>query len=178
VPSSHFESALTNLKAIGRVEVIAESGEDSAVRIASASRHLAAVESNLSRLQKLRRDRKGGLLDAIALEKEVAQANEAVIEAERQNQALVSTVAQAHIRFILAEDYRAPLQANLEGLSLELRNSFVEGVGSIFSSAALVLGVFFEFGLPILFWGVLLFIPVRFAWRRFRRPSTVLTAVQ
>jgi hypothetical protein len=54
VPSSHFESALTDLKTIGRVEAIAESGEDSAVRIASASRHLAAAESNLSRLQKLR----------------------------------------------------------------------------------------------------------------------------
>lgn len=178
VPSSHFESALADLKAIGRVEAIAESGEDSAVRIASASRHLAAAESNLSRLQKLRHDRKGGLLDAIALEKEVAQANEAVIEAERQNKALVSTVAQAHIRFILEEDYRAPIQANLEGLSLELRNSLADGVDSIFSSAALVLGVFFEFGLPILFWSVLLFIPARFAWRRFRRSPTVLPAVQ
>jgi hypothetical protein len=177
-PSSHFESALTDLKAIGRVEAIAESGEDSAVRIASASRHLAAAESNLSRLQKLRQDRKGGLLDAIAIEKEVAQANEAVIEAERHNKALVSTVAQAHIRFILEEDYRAPLQANLEGLSLELRNSLVEGVSSIFSSAALVLGVFFGFGLPILFWGALLFVPARFAWRRFRRSPTALPAVQ
>jgi hypothetical protein len=148
------------------------------VRIASASRHLAAAESNLSRLQKLRQDRRGGLLDAIALEKEVAQANEAVIEAERQNKALVSTVAQAHIRFILTEDYRAPLQANLEGLSLELRNSLVEGVGSIFFSAALVLGVFFEFGLPILIGGAILFVPARFAWRRLRRSPTALPAVQ
>jgi hypothetical protein len=178
VPSSHFEDALCDLKTIGRVEAIAESGEDSAVRIASASRHLAAAESNLSRLQKLRQDRKGGLLDAIALEKEVAQANEAVIEAERQNKALVSTVAQAHIRFILEEDYRAPIRANLEGLSLELRNSLADGVGSIFSSAALVLGVFFKFGLPILFWGALLFIPARFAWRRFRRSDAPLPAVQ
>jgi hypothetical protein len=176
VPSSEFESALTDLKTLGRVEAIAESGEDSAVRIASASRHLAAAENNLSRLQQLRRERKGGLLDAITLEKEVAQANEAVIEAERQNKALASTVAQAHIRLILTEDYRAPLQANLGGLSLQLRNSLVEGVGSIFSSAAVVLGAFFEFGLPILFWGALLFVPTRLAWRRFRRTPVVLPA--
>jgi Domain of unknown function (DUF4349) len=178
VPSREFESALSDLKTLGQVEAIAESGEDAAVRIASASRHLAAAESNLSRLQKLRLERKGGLLDEIALKKEVAQANEAVIEAERQNQGLVSTVAQAHIRLILAEDYRAPLQANLGGLSLQLRNSLVEGVGSIFSSAALVLGVFFEFGLPILFWGALLFVPARFAWRRFRRVPAVLPVAQ
>jgi hypothetical protein len=174
VPSTDFESALTDLKTLGRVEAIAESGEDSAVKIASAARHLAAAEDNLSRLQELRHDRKGGLLDAIALEKEIAQADQAVIEAERQNKALVSTVAQAHIRLILAEDYNAPVQANLGGIALQLRNSFVEGVRSIFSSAALVLGAFFEFGLPILFWGALLFLPTRFAWRRFRRAPVVL----
>src|SRR5437879_3085068 len=117
-------------------------------------------------------------IDAVALEKDIAQANEAVDEAERQNQGLVSTVAQAHIRLTLLEDYRAPLQANLAGFSLQLRNSLVEGVGAIFSSAALVLGVLFEFALPLLFWAALLFVPTRFVWRRFRRAPAVLPATQ
>jgi len=74
------------------------------------------------------------------------------------------------------EDYRAPLQTNLAGVGLQLRNSLVEGIASIFSSVALVLGVFLEFGLPILFWAALLFIPARFAWRRFRHTAAVLPA--
>jgi hypothetical protein len=178
VPSAQFDVALSDLKTLGRTEVISEAGEDSAVKLATASRHLAASQTNLSRLQKLQRERRGELRDAVALEREIAQANDAVIEADRQNQGLVSTVAQAHIRLTLMEDYRAPLRANFAGVALHLRNSLIEGIGSIFSSAALVLGVLFEFGLPLLFWSALLFIPTRITWRRFRRPPTVIPAVQ
>jgi hypothetical protein len=74
------------------------------------------------------------------------------------------------------EDYRAPLETNLAGVFLQLRNSFVEGIGGIFTSAALVLGIFFEFGLPLVFWAALLFIPARFGWRRFRRAPAILPA--
>ena len=178
MPSSEFEATLSELRTLGRIETISEAGEDSAVKLASATRHLAATQTNLSRLQRLQRERKGELRDAVALEKDIAQASEAVVEAERQNQGLASTVAQAHIRITLAEDYRAPLQANLGGVFLQLRNSLVEGVSSIFSSAALVFGVFLEFGLPVLFWAALLFVPARLAWHRFRRSPTELSVVQ
>jgi hypothetical protein len=176
VPSNDFDATLSDLKTIGRVEGISEAGEDFAVKLATASRRLAAAQTNLSRLQKLQRERKGELRDAVALEKDIAQANETVDEAERQNQGLVSTVAQAHIRLTLMEDYRAPLQANLAGVLLQLRNSLVEGIASIFSSVALALGILFEFGLPLLFWAALLFLPARLAWRRFRRAPAVLPA--
>jgi hypothetical protein len=176
VPSSEFDATLAELKTLGRVEGISESGEDFAVKLASAARHLSAAQTNLARLQKLQRERKGELRDAVALEKDIAQANEAVDDAERANHSLVSTVAQAHIGFTLLEDYRAPLQANLAGVALQLRNSLVEGVASILSSVALVLGVFLEFGLPILFWAALLFLPARFVWRRFHRTPVVVSA--
>jgi hypothetical protein len=39
------------------------------------------------------------------------------------------------------------------------------------ASLALVLGVLFEFGLPLLFWAIILFWPLRALWRRFRRTS-------
>jgi hypothetical protein len=178
VPSNDFDATLSNLKTLGRVEGISEAGEDFAVKLATASRRLSAAQTNLSRLQKLQRERKGELHDAVALEKDIAQANESVDEAERQNQGLVSTVAQAHIRLTLMEDYRAPLQANLAGVILQLRNSLVEGVGSIFSSTALVVGIIFEFGLPLLFWAALLFVPARLAWRRFRRAPAALPVAQ
>jgi hypothetical protein len=174
VPASDFEPSIARLRTVGRIESISEAGEDSAVKLATAARHLVTARTNLSRLQKLQRERKGELRDAVALEKDIAQANEAVVEAEHRNQGLLSTVAQAHIRVTLIEDYCAPLETNLAAVVLLLRNSLVEGVGAIFSSAAVVLGVVFEFGLPLLFWAALLFIPARFGWRRFRRASAVL----
>ena len=167
VPTKEFDAAISDLKTLGRVEAISEAGEDSAVKLATAERHLSAAQTNLSRLQKLQRERKGELRDAVALEKDIAQAGEIVAEAERQHETLISTVAQAHIHLLLMEDYRAPLDANFAGSTLALRNSFVEGISAIFSSLALVLGVFFEFGLPPLFWAILLFWPLRTIWRRF-----------
>jgi hypothetical protein len=76
------------------------------------------------------------------------------------------------------EDYRAPLETNLAGSTLAVRNSFIEGVSAIFSSLALVLGVLFEFGLPLLFWAIILFWPMRTVWRRFRhrRASAIVPA--
>jgi hypothetical protein len=178
VPTKEFDTTISDLKTLGRVEAISEAGEDSAVKLATAERHLAAAKANLGRLQKLQRERKGELSDAVALEKDIAQANEAVAESQRLHENLASTVAQAHIHFVLMEDYRAPFQANLAGSSLALRNAFVEGVAAIFSSLALVLGVLFEFGLPLLFWALILYWPSRLVWRRFRHasPNTVVPA--
>jgi hypothetical protein len=178
VPTKEFDSAISDLKTLGRVEAISEAGEDSAVKLATAERHFAAAQTNLSRLQKLQRERKGELRDAVALEKDIAQANEIVAEAQRQHESLLSTVAQAHIHLVLMEDYRAPLETNLAGSTLAVRNSFVEGVSAIFSSLALVLGVLFEFGLPLLFWAIILFWPMRAVWRRFRHasPNTAVPA--
>jgi hypothetical protein len=171
VPSKEFDAAIVDLKALGRTEAISEAGEDSAVKLASAERHLAAAQTNLSRLQRLQRERKGELRDAVALEKDIAQANEIVAEAQREHEGLVSTVAQAHIHVILMEDFRAPYEANLAGSLLALRNSFVQGISAIFSSLALVLGVLFEFGLPLLFWALILFWPLRTIWRRSRHAN-------
>jgi hypothetical protein len=53
------------------------------------------------------------LKDAVALEKDIAQANESVLAAEREHESLYSTVAQVHIRMTLIEDYRAPLELSL-----------------------------------------------------------------
>jgi hypothetical protein len=175
-PATNFDAALADLKQIGRVVEVAESGEDSAVKLASEARRVAAAQTNLARLQKLRRERTDKLADVLALEKEIAAARETAGEAERQQHQLESTVTLAHISFALLEDYRAPLQAGVDGQLLELRNSLVEGVGAIFSSVGVVISAALEYGLPLIFWLALLSYPARHAWRRFRRGHSVPAA--
>jgi Domain of unknown function (DUF4349) len=171
VPTEEFDGTLSDLQKLGRVESVSQAGEDSAVKLATSKRRLEATKINLARLQKLQRERKGELRDAVALEKDIAQTNETVAEAERQSDRLISTVAQAHIRVALFEDFRAPLQFSVAGAFLQIRNSLVEGVGAIFSSLFSVVGILFGYGLPLAFWLVVLFWPVRIAWRKFRRTS-------
>jgi len=177
-PSGEFDAALSDLKKIGRVEAVSEGGEDSAVRIESAARHAVTAQTNLARLQKLQRERNGVLRDALALEKEIAQANQAVADAQRQHEELLSTVAQARIGFHLMEEFRAPLETNLADAALRLRNSFIEGVEAIFSSSAVGVGVLFEYGLPLVFWSAMLFLPGRYVWRRFRTHRVAAVGAQ
>jgi hypothetical protein len=175
VPSSEFDGTLADLKMVGRVESISQAGEDSAVQLATAARRLTAAQTNLARLQKLQSERKGELRDAVALEKDIAQANEFVAEAERQHENLLSTVAQAHIHVTLLEDYRAPLQVSMAGALLQIRNSLVEGIGTVFSTSAFFLSILLGYGVPVAFWVVLSFWPLRVLWRRFH-PRTVAVA--
>lgn len=177
IPSEEFDGTLSELCAIGRIESISQAGEDSAVKIENAARHLSGARTNLSRLQKLQRERKGELRDAVALEKDIAHANDAVAEAEREHDSLLSTVAQAHIRVTLLEDYRAPLEVSMAGSALQIRNSLVEGVGAVFTTVAFFLSILLGYGLPAAFWVALLFWPLRALWRRFHRSSQPAAAV-
>jgi hypothetical protein len=176
VPSEEFDAALADLQTLGRVEAVDQEGEDAAVKLATAARHLAAAQTNLARLQKLQHDRKGELRDAVALEKDIAEADETLAEAERLREGMLNTVAQAHIRVSFVEDYRAPLQISFAGTFLPIRNALAEGIGGIFSSLSLVLGILLSYGLPICFWVALLFWPLRALWRRFRHRSPALSA--
>jgi len=168
VPTEEFENTRKDLKTLGRVGADSEAGEDTAVRLATSVRHLEAAKTNLARLQKLQHERKGELRDAVALEKDIAQADESVSEAERRHSELVSTVAQAHFRVALLEDYRAPLRVNLEGAFLQVRNSLMDGIVTIVSSVCAAVGILFSYGLPAVFWLALLFCPFRLIWRRWR----------
>jgi hypothetical protein len=168
VPAAEFDATIADLKKLGRVEGIEETGEDSAVKLENSARNLEAARTTLERLQNLQRNRKGELRDALEVEKEIAQANSAVREAVLQRDGLLSTVIQAHIHLALRENFRAPLEASFPGTLLSLRNSMVEGIGVILSSITMVSGAFLEYGLPIAFWCLVLFWPGRLAWKRFR----------
>jgi hypothetical protein len=176
LPTENFDAALAALQTLGRVEALYQAGEDSAVQLAASARHLSAAKTNLERLQKLQHDRKGEPRDAVALEKDIAQASERFSEAERQREGLISTVAQAHIRVTLVEDYCAPFQVSVAGAFLQIRNSLAEGIGAIFSSLAFVLSIVFEIGLPLVFWLALLFWPIRLLIHKLRRKTTALAA--
>ncbi len=176
VPSDEFDAALADLQTLGRVEAVDQEGEDAAVKLATAARRLAAAQTNLTRLQNLQHDRKGELRDAVALEKDIAQADETLAEAGRMREGLLNTVAQAHIRVSFVEDYRAPLQISFAGTLLPIRNALAEGIGAIFSSLSLVLGILLSYGLPLCFWIALLFLPLRALWRRFRHTSPAPSA--
>ena len=174
VPATEFDTALADLKNLGRVEAAGEGGEDSGVKLENASRNVEAAKTTLARLQNLQRDRTGQLHDALEVEKEIAQSDSAVREAIRQRGNLLSTVEQAHIQLALLEDFRAPLEMGFSGARLGIRNSMVEGVRTTLSSLAVVFGILFEYGLPIAFWCFVLVWPGKAVWRHLRAKTVTV----
>ncbi|HEY2820652.1 MAG TPA: DUF4349 domain-containing protein [Candidatus Acidoferrum sp.] len=171
VPGPEFDSTVAELKSIGRLVAISEAGEDANVRLANQARQVAEAQTNLARLQRLQKDHASKLLDALSLEKEIAQAAANVSQSEREQENLQSTVAKAHISFMLLEDYRAPLNARLDGHSLQLRNALIEGVGAIVSTVAMLLALVLQYGLPLAFWLAVLYFPIRAIRNYLRRTA-------
>jgi hypothetical protein len=177
VPSPEFESTVAELKSIGRLVSISEAGEDANVRLANQARQIAEAQDKLVRLERLQKNHDAKLRDALTLEKEIEQAAAAVSEAEREEESVRATVAQSHISLMLAEDYRAPFNAKIDGQWLQIRNASVEGVGAIVSTVGMLLGLALQYGLPLAFWLAVLYFPVRAIRQYFRRaPAPTVAA--
>jgi Domain of unknown function (DUF4349) len=178
VPSGHFESAMTELGALGRVETVFQSSDDSAVELATSARAITDAQTRLSRLEKLQRERAGKLNEAMDLEKEIAAANQELSQARQRQESLISVIAQARVGLLLMEDYRAPFTVSWSTSALEIRNAAAAGLAAVFSSLEATLSLILSVVLPVAFWLTLLFFPARFAYHRyFRRNAAAQAAV-
>jgi hypothetical protein len=172
VPSPEFEPTVAELKSIGRIVSISEAGEDANVRLATQARQITEAQNKLARLERLQKNRDAKLRDALSLEKEIEQASASVSQLEGEDENVRATVAQSHISLMLAEDYRAPLDAKVDGQWLQIRNASVEGVGAIVSTVGMLLAAVLQYGLPLVFWLAVLYFPVRALRQYFRRSTT------
>jgi hypothetical protein len=169
VPATELDSTLEEMKTLGRVVQISVSSEDSTIKASRTRRRVDDAKNNLERLQALRTKNKAGIQDALALQKEIVKATDDLAQVEGEQQNLLSTVSRASVRFALIEEYRATIDTDMSGMVLELRNSLIEGLGGILSTVMAFLSALFEYGLPVGFWGAVLFFPARLIWKRLRR---------
>jgi hypothetical protein len=169
VPANEFDGTLDQLKKLGRVQAISVASEDATIKTARMNRQVEAAKNNLTRLQSLQTEHKAGIQDALALQKEIAKATDDLAQVENEQQNLLSTVARASVHLALLEEYKATLDVDISGAVFQLRNSLIEGIGSVVSSSAAFFAALFEFGLPIGFWAAVSYFPIRFAWKKIQR---------
>ena len=85
VPVGEFDATMQEVKSLGKVERISEASEDVSVSIARLSRQAGSARDQLSRLESLQHNRRGGIQDALALQKEIAQAAGALAQVEMRS---------------------------------------------------------------------------------------------
>jgi uncharacterized protein DUF4349/putative zinc finger protein len=169
VPADQLETAVAELKKLGRVDFESQRGEEVTQQYVDLEARLSNARKTEQRLTDLLRERTGKLADVLAVEKEMDEVRESIerMEAERKN--LGNRVDFAALTVRVTEDYNAQMQVVPASLFTRFRNAAVEGYRSMVEGLVDMLLVLLSYGPSALIWGALLFFPVRIVWRRLRR---------
>jgi hypothetical protein len=175
IPAPELVKALAEMKALGRVEMEAQNGEEVTRQHADLVARLKNSRETEQRLQAILTERTGKISDVLSVEQEIARVRGEIEQMEAEQQTLEHRVEFATIDLKLAEEYKAQLSSPAPSVATQLRNAFVNGFRNGFESVLALILFFAKIGPAILLWLVLLFFPARLLWRRYRR-SFALTS--
>jgi hypothetical protein len=169
IPASRIVAALAELKALGRVEMETQGGEEVTEQHTDLLARLKNSRETEQRLQDVLRTRTGKVKDVLEVEQEIERVRGGIEQMEAEQQTLEHRVDFATIDLKLAEEYKAQLSSPAPSVTTQLRNAAVNGFRSAFESILALVLFLAESGPAILLWLALLFLPARLLWRRYRR---------
>jgi Domain of unknown function (DUF4349) len=169
IPAPQLASALGELKALGRVEVETQNGEEVTQQHADLVARLKNSRETEQRLQDVLRTRTGKVKDVLEVEQEIARVRGEIEQMEAEQQTLEHHVNFATIDLKLAEEYKAELTTPAPSVATQLRNALVDGFRTAFQSLLSLVLFFAESGPTLLLWLMILSIPAWLLWRRYQR---------
>jgi hypothetical protein len=168
LPASELESAIVDLKKLGRVESESRTGEEVTQQYVNLEARLSNARNTERRLTDLLRQRTGKLTDVLAVEKEIGRVREEIERMEAERKSLMNRVDFATLNLIVAEDYKALLRIAPDSTPTRFRNAAIDGYRSLADGIISLALVVLSYGPSLLLWGGLLFFPLRFLWRKWR----------
>jgi anti-sigma factor RsiW len=171
VPSSQLDSAIADVKEIGRVESESQSGEEVTSQYVDLQARLTNARNTEQRLTELLRRQTGKLDEVVTVEEKISEVREQIerMEAERKN--LGERVDFGTLSVSLGEERKAQLQVMPPSVGTQFHNAAVEGYRSVVDGIVSFLVFLMSWGPSLLLWAAVLFLPVRFAWRKLRRET-------
>ena len=171
IPANQLDSALADLKKLGRGLNESQSGQEVTQQHADLAARLQNSRETELRLRDVLAQRTGKIGDVLQVEQEIAWVRGEIETMESEQKALEHRVAFAGVDLQLVEEYNERLNPSPVSTVSRLRNAFVEGIRSA-SGTLLGLILFLEeFAPSILIWATLLGLPAYFVWRRHKRVS-------
>jgi hypothetical protein len=169
IPADQIDATIADLQKLGRVESESQNGEEVTAQYVDLEARLTNARHTEERLTDLLHERTGKLSDVLAFEKEIDRVRGEIerMEAERKN--LASQVELATINANVMENYKAQLQLAPVSTFGQIHNAAVEGYRTMVDGVAAVVMFVFSWGPSLLFWGGILFFPLRAVWRKIRR---------
>jgi hypothetical protein len=169
VPADQLDSALTELKKLGRVESESQKGDEVLQQYVDLQARLTNARNTEQRLTDLLRQRTGRLSDVLEVEEQIDSVRERIEQMDAEKKNLANQVAFATLTLKMKEDYKAQVQMVPPSTSSRIRNAAVEGYETMVGGLIGIALFLASWGPSLLLWSIILFFPVRGLWRRVRR---------
>jgi anti-sigma factor RsiW len=171
IPSARFDSAMAELKKLGRVENEAQGGEEVTQQYVDLEARIANAQHTEQRLTEILRRRTGKLQDVLKVELEIDRVRGEIEQMQAEKKELSKRVAFATVNMTVKEEYHARLQATPPSTGSRFRNAAVDGYNSVVEGLISVGLFLLSSGPGLLLWAAILFFPARWAWRKWREKT-------
>ncbi|HJZ63275.1 MAG TPA: DUF4349 domain-containing protein [Candidatus Acidoferrum sp.] len=176
IPVSELASALSELKALGRVERESQSGEEVTMQHADLAARISNARETELRLKEILRTRTGKVSDVLAVEQQVSQTRGEIERMEAELQALETRVDFATLSLNLITESKERISELSPSAATRLHNALVSGYTDARETVIDLAVWLLSSGPKILFWLLVLVAPGFWIWRRWRIHYTRITA--
>jgi negative regulator of sigma E activity len=167
-PAAQCDAALAALKALGRVEQEQQGGEEVTAQVVDLDARLKNARETETRLQDILKTRTGKVSDVLEVENQIAETRQNIEQMEGEQKALHNRITFSAITLDLHEEYQASLETTAPSAGRRIRNAVVDGFRSA-AEGSIGLLVFLLNAVPsLLLAAIILFLPVRWVFRRLR----------
>jgi hypothetical protein len=178
VPAPQLSAAVAELKALGRAENEAQSGEEVTQQHGDLVARLKNSRETEQRLQAILLQRTGKIGDVLAVEQEIARVRGEIEQMEAQQKSLEHRVEFATINLALAEEYKAQIGSPSRSISTRFHNALVSGYRDVVETVVSIILFFAEYAPSLALWFALLFPVGWFVRRRWLRAQSFASSLQ
>jgi len=169
VPATQLDSAIAELKKLGRVESETQNGQDVTAQYVDLEARLSNSRNTEKRLLELLSNRTGKLSDVLEVETELSRVREEIERMEGERRLLAKQVEYATLTATVTEEYKAPASALPDSTATRFRNAAVDGYRSVVNFIIGVALFLISDGPMLVVWTLILLLPARWVWRRYRK---------
>lgn len=162
VPSTELGGTVSDLKTLGDVEREEQAADEITQQRADLEARLSNAQNTLRRLQELLQKQTYPDGNVRELQRQIANASAEVARLQAERQSSEQRVVFANVYFTMREEVATPS----ETLGAELKSAAAAGFGEAAASLSALLVFLIGRGPVVLLWCAILFLPVRFAWRK------------
>jgi anti-sigma factor RsiW len=170
-PAAQCAGALAALKGLGRVEQEQQGGEEVTAQVIDLDARLKNARETETRLQDILKTRTGKVSDVLEVENQIAETRQSIEQMEGEQKQLHDRITFSAITLDLHEEYQASLETNEPSAGRRIRNAVVDGFRSVAEGSLALLVFLLSAGPSLLLAAVILFWPIRWAWRRLRNSA-------